>query len=1839
MKKIYINETSLGNIKEYGLLPDFLFKMVKDHKTSLGDNEAFPKIGEYPFDYSIIKKRFEDVSFHIKSTLNEFDEDSLMSELSSLVTECKGLEEPIKDPLEKLAENAINRLFAIPSGTINFTFKLVGKVEFKNSPRITPESDENIKYSFKDIADIDHSNKAVEKRRFINALIQGGARRMLEVALSSDEVSFADLGKLNPHLITLYKKILYINDYLLFTKSEKLDDKRPMQGSYVETHLGSDGNRSTIDAQAIIFPLLLQEAIKGIFELFSSHGLPSDRSKAMYVIKKADYILAEPWDMRFGPTLWDMIFGGIEDSNIIPYAFTNLIKLPTDEFNLSVREILADTEAGKEIINGIVNDSQYDSDYQEFTNRINARNMDKSVIADSYFTAAELDGLDIDSEESNVIEESEDGNVDYIKLIENATVDNIDFEEGRTIAGNGEELILTIKGVKIPQLLVSLVVYLVGIDVEGKPARVLNLHIILGKEIQGMGLGTKIYTKMVYEFGSLYSWDATRSNKEHIGKIFKRLDSDPKIEVTTIPKKEGGVDYLAVLKGHNIFESAEKDKALITEGWGKDKKRIIDRCVKLIKDANPTITTSKAYALERKIEDTYFHEYGMSSSLKIRKFEPMIVKILVEELGYPDCPTTSKEQNFLKSVTKCIWNYEVNKDKTPMANNSFEGNGPDNFETLYAKYKPFMEEIEARGLSLNGKQKVENYYEIIPIPDFDTANEWGNWSFPGNDREYGKLCYTTGIGQWNSFTDNGRNSCFLCLNTKTYQNYPIDTYPEDDENTPYDEYGLSMIWVFVDQNGKLVHSNTRWNHHRQERITSMPYGGKGVDESFSEKALENILGQPFEEAFKAENSFKKLTDEANEIIENINSTNGDKDYIDNIFEDDDWSVSWFIVGKIFKIRNHKARNSNLVKNENGRWELVFPNIWFSEIVEEDDFNDIMAHVICKGNGGKYVHNLLNYECDFVLPNNLWCDKIVKFDSRWGLAFRLEKDGQCNIFVPGKGLIFDDFILSAQTKNEMLYVIKSDGSIMVQPQNGGQQTSLNDILENYLMSTEINPEFPSYLDGVVDFNDNIVYVRLLGNEFKNIINPKTKKLLNFWVKGIREENGGIYKLYFDDNHVNLLNKNGKLFVNKLPMDWPSNAYRKTDKHFIIEGRGREDKENICDLNGNFLFDINDESNWVTDIDIQPFTLLEGQNHLMALDDFENTKFNLADENLNILWKQPKNKWFDRLKHFSYNLKTGLFPVAIGEKWNFFSVFENDMLYKQPIDNWFMEVTSFREKALVTPVTMNNGYSNFIDINGELMFENTNITDWIPYTDNGIYIIRDDDVKENIVDIELGNIASDEWFDSITVSEYNENIFICERGGEKFLYDSIRGMFVENKGKHASHDFSNYTDGLKEYLENNGIEIKSELIPNQLYSVSDEFPEYEKMNLVGIINGRPKYLLPEWCDDVYAINGNGVVCYYNGNFNVFNLKTLSYVFNEPLRNAYLANYGNTSFIQVIANNGGRNIIDDNCNILFKKWPNTISDCTISEYNNNDKRIYTHIVDGYLKVIYFDKKENIYHIPSRGFVSKNLYDSIQLQQSVSDKTYQIVIVGSKQTNGNYIRYNVLNKNGELAFSDWADMFSLIKKKPYVFMIWIPRDNNNNIETNKKIVYGNVGNINTGELISDKPIVVGERSGDFGLKIEKNGKYNFIKDLNNLELVFPKWADSVTEFVDDAYAVAVINGKEYTLIDKGPYKGNVVKGDVYGICGSKNELDNLKQQLIQTIKNASSYCDTTDAFMGQEAGDAQLRNPVTIDREEIKMFGYGIDNGEIYFYGYVNTDDGSIGFGPFLTKNTIKSLIKNII
>lgn len=542
MKKIYINEGFMSNVVKGRLLPQFLFKLVKTHTTSLGDNEAFPTSDEYPFDYALLKERYNEVCDAIDDIgLESLDEDYLMSELSSLVTKCKELETPVRDALEKVCENALNKLFAIPEESINMTFKLVDRIKFKSPIRMRPESSDNLKYNFKDIADIDLSNKAIGKRRFIDALIQGASYLYANV----EGLYIDDIDRINPELPRLYRRIRIINDFLLFTKKEEMSDDKPMQGSYVETHLGIDDAKTTIKAQGIIFPLLFHEAIKGLFELFSAHGLPQDREKAQYIIRKADFVLAEPWDLRLGVGLWRMIFGGVEDTNMIPYMFTSFVKIPTDEFNLSVKEILSNTEKGNEIINALMTDAEYDNGYQQFTNRINARNVDKSLIQDSYFTGAETSGFEIDSEEEEgVIEENEDADtlgeyeaqpqkpIEYYQnLVQSTTLENIDFIEGN-VNGATEDLIVTINGEIIPRALILLMVQAVNIRISAEERTpMIQVHIILNSGIQRLGLAPKIYKKLIYTFGPIYSGEGRRINKEHIAKVYAKLAQDPDLYV------------------------------------------------------------------------------------------------------------------------------------------------------------------------------------------------------------------------------------------------------------------------------------------------------------------------------------------------------------------------------------------------------------------------------------------------------------------------------------------------------------------------------------------------------------------------------------------------------------------------------------------------------------------------------------------------------------------------------------------------------------------------------------------------------------------------------------------------------------------------------------------------------------------------------------------------------------------------------------------------------------------------------------------------------------------------------------------------------------------------------------------------------------------------------------------------------------------------------------------------------------------------------------------------------------------------------------------------------------
>lgn len=392
-KQIEVIKESLDGIQNMpsDKLQPFIFKQVKTHSTSLGDNEAFPPDEDFPFDYKVLKERFAKVIENLTKIedLESYEVDYLSNRLSKLLNECQEIEEPIRPNLEKICTNVILRLFDVPNDTVDFEASLVDKVEPEKQFRIEPEISSKRKFDFDSIDDFNNASKTVLKRRMVNALIQGAS-----YSYSIDKDLFLhELYKIDKRLIDLYDEIIAINDYLLFVKEEKITDKNPMQGGCVEVMLGTSKEKTKIKAQGIIFPFLLHELIRGFLELFASHGLPEDNQKAKYIIGQADFLIAEPWDLRMGVRLWNYISEFINDTNVLPFFFMNLCSLPTEEFNSTLREVFAHTKKGQHLMKHLIINAEEELNGQGFVNNIDLKKAEVALINDDTYSSNDINTM------------------------------------------------------------------------------------------------------------------------------------------------------------------------------------------------------------------------------------------------------------------------------------------------------------------------------------------------------------------------------------------------------------------------------------------------------------------------------------------------------------------------------------------------------------------------------------------------------------------------------------------------------------------------------------------------------------------------------------------------------------------------------------------------------------------------------------------------------------------------------------------------------------------------------------------------------------------------------------------------------------------------------------------------------------------------------------------------------------------------------------------------------------------------------------------------------------------------------------------------------------------------------------------------------------------------------------------------------------------------------------------------------------------------------------------------------------------------------------------------------
>ena len=279
-------------------------------------------------------------------------------------------------------------------------------------------------------------------------------------------------------------------------------------------------------------------------------------------------------------------------------------------------------------------------------------------------------------------------------------------------------------------------------------------------------------------------------------------------------------------------------KQLINEADSRLKAvdRIIDQVFSNYFNPDDTVSSSEYYVNDNPnttwrqyLLFNLRHTFGLMQNSDV-KYLPLVARLAYSNEVRFDLTNDNGEQiNTLRRIVNLL-----KKDDNLF--NEVKNNPNITFGQLAERFKEtFAQEDAADAEAANSVQNNGSEYTVKEVPDFKTAKYYGDRSCSKS-----KLCYTQSRSTWNSYTKNGMNRVYVCLRNG-WKNIP----EEATEGNPYDLYGTSMIFVFVNPMGNLVTSNCRWNHANVDE-----YDGD-VDHAFTKATLSQTIGMPFDSVFKA----------------------------------------------------------------------------------------------------------------------------------------------------------------------------------------------------------------------------------------------------------------------------------------------------------------------------------------------------------------------------------------------------------------------------------------------------------------------------------------------------------------------------------------------------------------------------------------------------------------------------------------------------------------------------------------------------------------------------------------------------------------------------------------------------------------------------------------------------------------------------------------------------------------------------------------------------------------------------------------------------------------------------
>ena len=362
-------------------------RKILDKSTPYSKHPAMPKMSR-DFVELISSKRFNDTVSKLRSALERSVGSTrhlttgnplmnLMMLVMQALRQSGSIESRHKEDLENLAVELVKKEMAIPPGSLQFDAKLMGMGQSESTERMRRQAEEPSREEMMDafksaqehendveafLDAMDNFDRERAKRRMINALIGGAAKKGQYMYHMVSQ----RLNEIDPNLIELYGITTAIIDHLYWLYPEEtLEAMSGQGGSEVGTsEIDNQTDPPTVKARGVNFPTLVHELVKGVYEVFGTHGLPDDPRQAEMVMGAEDTVPAEAWDLKLGPVFWELLQKSYpieiltEDDmkHIQHYLFMRLSAMPAEEFFQLFKEVLEEKQSGKDKIQRMVNE-------------------------------------------------------------------------------------------------------------------------------------------------------------------------------------------------------------------------------------------------------------------------------------------------------------------------------------------------------------------------------------------------------------------------------------------------------------------------------------------------------------------------------------------------------------------------------------------------------------------------------------------------------------------------------------------------------------------------------------------------------------------------------------------------------------------------------------------------------------------------------------------------------------------------------------------------------------------------------------------------------------------------------------------------------------------------------------------------------------------------------------------------------------------------------------------------------------------------------------------------------------------------------------------------------------------------------------------------------------------------------------------------------------------------------------------------------------------------------------------------------------------------------------------